>query len=264
MKNVLASLTVLALAAFVAHGAQTANSSKDAGNAVQTPKTYNFSKTETATVNYLLHLPKGYKEGGKKWPLILFLHGAGERGTNIWRVAIHGPPSMVASNSNELPFIIVSPQCPEGRTWSKDILLGLLDDVMKNHAVDPERVYLTGLSMGGYGTWDLGLSHPDRFAAIAPICGGGQTISVLLSSREKAAAFKSLGIWAFHGAKDPVVPLQESERMVDACRRAGVQEVKFTVYPEANHNSWTETYNNPELYKWFLEHCRPGAKPGAK
>ncbi|HVV02336.1 MAG TPA: prolyl oligopeptidase family serine peptidase, partial [Verrucomicrobiae bacterium] len=114
----------------------------------------------------------------------------------------------------------------------------------------------TGLSMGGYGTWDLGISHPERFAAIAPICGGGQYISVFLSSREKTAALNSLGIWAFHGAKDPVVPVEESKRMVAALKRAGVPDVKLTIYPEAQHNAWTETYNNPDLYKWFLAHSR--------
>ena len=110
--------------------------------------------------------------------------------------------------------------------------------------------------MGGYGAWDLGLSYPEKFAAIAPICGGGEMISLLLSSREKGQALKTLAVWAFHGAKDPVVPLEESERMVEAVKKAGVREVKFTVYPEAGHDSWTETYQNPELYLWFLEHQR--------
>jgi predicted peptidase len=115
---------------------------------------------------------------------------------------------------------------------------------------------LTGLSMGGYGAWSLGTMHPERFAALAPICGGGELISVLLSSRDKSQALNTIGIWAFHGAKDPVVPVEESRRMVDAVKRAGVKDVKLTVYPEAQHDSWTETYNNPELYRWLLEHQR--------
>jgi predicted peptidase len=110
--------------------------------------------------------------------------------------------------------------------------------------------------MGGYGTWDLGLSHPEKFAAIAPICGGGELIDVLLLDDKKEAAVKTLGIWAFHGAKDPVVPVSESQRMVDALKQRGVQDIKLTIYPEALHDSWTETYNNPELYKWLLQHER--------
>jgi predicted peptidase len=257
MKKLIPGLMIFALAISVACCAEPENTTTSTEAAVQTAKTFDFNKTETATVNYLLYLPKGYEpKGSKRWPLILFLHGAGERGTNVWKVAVHGPPALASSSKADLPFIIVSPQCPQGRTWSKDILLDLLDEIIANHAVDQGRIYLTGLSMGGYGTWDLGLSHPERFAAIAPICGGGQIITALLSSREKAAELRSLGIWAFHGAKDPVVPLSESERMVEVARRAGVKEVKLTVYPEATHNSWTETYNNPELYKWFLEHRR--------
>ena len=222
----------------------------------QTTHLFKFEKKLTAQVNYLLYLPQGYEaKQGKRWPLILFLHGAGERGTNVWKVATHGPPKQVAA-MRDFPFIVVSPQCPEGQIWSRDVLLGLLDDVMAKYAVDPKRVYLTGLSMGGYGTWDLGLACPDRFAAIAPICGGGQTILVLLSSRDKASALKTLGVWAFHGGKDPVVPLEESQRMVNALKKAQVKDVQLTVYPEAGHDSWTETYKNPQFYEWLLKHER--------
>jgi predicted peptidase len=110
--------------------------------------------------------------------------------------------------------------------------------------------------MGGFGSWSLAAQHPERFAAVAPICGGGDVIDVLLTSRARAASIKTLGIWAFHGAKDPVVPLAESQRMVDAFKKAGCPEVEFTVYPEADHDSWTETYNNPKLFEWFLKHQR--------
>ena len=221
---------------------------------MQEPKKFQYQETRNIDMNYLLYLPKGYEEGSaQRWPLILFLHGAGERGANIWKVAVHGPPKH-ATNVTEFPFIVVSPQCPEGQIWSADTLSKLLDDVTQRYAVDTSRVYLTGLSMGGYGTWNLGLAEPERFAAIAPICGGGQYISVLLSSRNKQQALKNMGIWAFHGAKDPVVPLSESERMVNALKKAGMDHVKLTVYPEANHDSWTETYKNPDFYKWLLEH----------
>ena len=205
---------------------------------------------------YLLYLPKEYDaKASKQWPLVLFLHGAGERGTNLQRVAIHGPPMMVKQGTN-FPFIVVAPQCPEGERWENESLRQLLDHVMKTHRVDASRVYLTGLSMGGYGTWKLALAYPEKFAAIAPICGGGERIDVLLAGGKKAAALRDLGVWAFHGAKDSVVPLEESERMVDAFKKAGVKEVKLTVYPEADHNSWTVTYNNPEFYEWLLKHQR--------
>jgi predicted peptidase len=219
-------------------------------------KQFQFKRTASVAVDYLLFLPKGYDaKAEKRWPLILFLHGAGERGTDVWKVATHGP-GKYASAHPDFPFIIVSPQCPERQIWSKEVLLALLDEITAKYAVDTNRTYLTGLSMGGYGSWDLGLSYPEKFAAIVPICGGGQMISLLLSRHDKGPALKTLGVWAFHGGKDPVVPLEESQRMVDVLRKEGLPDVKLTVYPEAGHDSWTETYRNPELYDWLLKHER--------
>ena len=223
---------------------------------VQTVKEFKFEKVSQATVRYLLFLPKGYESSSdKRWPLLLFLHGAGERGSDIWKVTTHGPPKIVAHNP-DFPFILVSPQCPEGEIWSTDQLLALLDDVSKNLRVDSHRVYLSGLSMGGYGTWDLGLSHPERFAAIVPICGGGELINILLAEGTKGEALRTLGVWAFHGGKDPIVPVEESQRLVDMLKKVKVQDVKLTVYPEAGHDSWTEAYNDPKLYEWLLSHER--------
>jgi predicted peptidase len=225
-------------------------------SAQQTAKKFEHQVTQTLRAEYLLFLPKGYAEDReKRWPLILFLHGAGERGTDIQLVAKHGPPKIVQERP-DFPFIVVSPQCPPGQRWRNEVLLPLLDEVIANHRVDTSRVYLTGLSMGGYGSWTLGTEHPERFAAMAPICGGGERISVLLAGREKRQALQTLGVWAFHGAKDTVVPPEESERMVDALKRAGVSDLKLTIYPEADHDSWTVTYANPELYDWFLKHRR--------
>ena len=219
----------------------------------QTAQKFYLERQQVLAADYLLFLPDGYgAEPTKRWPLILFLHGAGERGTNIWVVAKHGPPKIDTTATN-LPFIIVSPQCPEGKIWSNDLLLALLDDIERKYAVDTRRVYLTGLSMGGFGTWSLGLSHPERFAAIAPICGGGELITPLLADKAQLA---SLPVWAFHGAKDPVVPVNESERMVALLKKYGVTEVKLTVYPDAQHDCWTQTYANPELFDWFLKHSR--------
>jgi predicted peptidase len=198
-----------------------------------------------ANLDYLLFLPKGYEEGGKKWPLILFLHGSGERGKDLAKVKIHGPPKIVESKS-DLPFIVVSPQAPR-RRWDPDVLKALLDAVLADYRVDPDRIYLTGLSMGGAGTWTLAAEYPEYFAAIVPICGGGDP--------QDAKRLKDLPIWVFHGAKDEAVPLSRSEEMVKALKEEGA-DVKFTVYPDAGHDSWTETYNNPELYEWLLSHKR--------
>jgi predicted peptidase len=250
----------LALAAFVLAGCGTTQTSLTNSPPNQMAEHLRLKKQEKIEINYLLFLPEGYDaKGQKQWPLMLFLHGSGERGTNVWKVATHGPPKNVTSKP-DFPFIVVSPQCPEGRIWSNEQLLPLLKEIMRTHQVDKSRVYLTGLSMGGYGTWSLGLAYPELFAAIVPICGGGEFISPFLSSRDKPEALRSLGIWAFHGAKDPVVPLGESERMVELSKKLGVREVKLTVYPEAGHDAWTETYKNAELYEWLLEHKRTSAK----
>ena len=223
----------------------------------QTAQKFSLERKKVLSADYLLFLPEGYgAEATKRWPLILFLHGAGERGDNIWLVAKHGVPK-IDTQQTSFPFIVAAPQCPPKKIWSNDLLLALLDEVETKYAVDTQRVYLTGLSMGGYGTWSLGLSRPERFAAIAPICGGGERIAVLLPDPKKKEALKSLGVWAFHGAKDPVVEVEESERMVKALRKAGCTDVELTVYPDAKHDAWTETYANPKLYDWFLQHQRP-------
>ncbi len=201
-------------------------------------------------LNYLLALPKGYGDDpARKWPLILFLHGAGERGEDLELVKKHGIPKL--AEGGDLPFIAVSPQCPCETWWSDHIpaLLALLDDVAARYAVDERRVYLTGLSMGGYGSWHLGAKHPERFAAVAPICGGG---SWHAGFPAKVQALKGTPVWVFHGAKDPTVPLRESQVLVDKLTECG-GNVRFTVYPEAGHDSWTAAYNDPALYEWLLE-----------
>jgi len=222
---------------------------------VQKDRSFKRVIKKTVGADYLLFLPKDYQGSrSKRWPLILFLHGAGERGDNVWQVARHGPPKIV-KDKPDFPFIVVSPQCPSGRTWDADIVLALLDEVLGKYRVDRSRVYLTGLSMGGYGTWIIGLSHPERFAALAAICGGGDPIVFRLYDQKRKRAMQTLPIWAFHGAKDTTVRLAESERMVEAVKREG-GNAKLTVYPGAGHDSWTETYDNPELYDWFLKQTR--------
>ncbi|MHC4462057.1 MAG: carboxylesterase family protein [Planctomycetota bacterium] len=213
-----------------------------------------FKKTITKTIScqYLLFLPEGYGEKQQRWPLILFLHGAGERGGDLRKVKKHGPPKIV-EKKKDFPFIVVSPQCPTDDWWTEkaEVLINLLDDIVMRYDVDTDRIYLTGLSMGGYGTWSLASVYPDRFAAFAPICGGGK--------RVMARRLTEVPVWAFHGAKDRVVPLKESEEMVNAVKARG-GDAKLTVYPSAGHDSWTETYNNKELYDWFLEHRKNKTK----
>jgi predicted peptidase len=207
-----------------------------------------FEKTieKSLSCKYLLFLPEGYGEKKQRWPMILFLHGAGERGDNLELVKKHGPPKIV-EKQEDFPFIVVSPQCPAGDWWTDkvEVLIGLLDNIVSRYDVDTDRIYLTGLSMGGYGTWTLAAAHPDRFAAIAPICGGGK--------RFMALTLKDVPVWAFHGAKDRAVPLKESEEMVNAIKARG-GDAELTVYPDAGHDSWTATYDNQELYDWFLKH----------
>jgi predicted peptidase len=193
-------------------------------------------------MHYLLYLPEEYGSSDQDWPLLVFLHGMGERGDDIEKVKVHGPAKLIEAGK-KFPFIVVSPQCPDDQWWDVDVLHTLIQDIASTYKVDDNRIYLTGLSMGGYGTWALASKYPDTFAAIAPICGGGDV--------KKAALLKNIPVWAFHGAKDPVVPRVQSEQMIAAVKKAG-GDAKLTVYPKAGHDSWTETYNNQKLYDWLL------------
>lgn len=213
------------------------------GSGVLTNQQFTGVFQKAVSLKYLLYLPKNY-ENLDKHPLLLFLHGAGERGDNLELVKTHGPAKLI-KQGKEFPFIIVSPQCPLNQRWNVDDLIALLDEVIKKYNVDENRIYVTGLSMGGNGTWKLAAEIPNRLAAIVPICGWGDPFAAMLSGK--------LPVWVFHGAKDQVVPISSSEMMVETMKRLGA-EVKFTVYPEANHDAWTETYNNPEVYEWLLQH----------
>ena len=198
----------------------------------------------------------------------MFLHGAAERGSRIEDVARQGLPKLVQGTGELSPaeratgaeitarFVVVAPQCPAFEIWNEPDLLRLLDEVIAAHAIDSTHLYLTGMSMGAFGAWTLGLRHPRRFAAVVPICGGGRITDITAALAANEAALRSLGVWAFHGANDRVVPLEESERMVEELKRAGIAQAKLTVYPNAEHDAWSQTYSNPELYRWLLEHKR--------
>ena len=210
----------------------------------QSSHTFQKEVKITLSANYLLYLPKDYQDSANQFPLVLFLHGIGERGTDIEKVKTHGLPKLI-SEGKEFPFIVLSPQCPDNVFWNTDVLSALIDEIESHYRVDKNRIYVTGLSMGGNGTWSLALAEPNRFAAIAPVCGWSHPVEF--------CKLAHMPIWIFHGAKDNVVPLNFSEQIVQQSKACGGANVKFTIYPEANHDAWTETYNNEELYKWFLE-----------
>lgn len=205
--------------------------------------------TPADTLRYLLHLPQEYDaEPEKRWPLMLFLHGAGERGSDLDVAALHGPPKL-ADAGREFPFLLVTPQCAAESQWVAEVttLAVLLDEVASAYRVDASRVYVTGLSMGGFGTWSLATRYPDRFAAIAPICGG--------LWMQSAAPLRDLPVWTFHGEDDDTVPVSFTEKIVTELESVG-GDVRFTRYAGVAHDSWTQTYEQPELYDWLLSHRR--------
>jgi predicted peptidase len=213
-------------------------------------KDFQFSKT--LHLKYWLHVPEQAQHRlHEKWPTILFLHGIGESGEEPSVVLREGLPRYMAERA-DFPFIVVAPQCPWNTWWPE--LADWLDQLLLYCGailpIDHQRLYLTGSSMGGFGSWYLGTLWPDRFAAVAPICGGGLPFH---GFPQRVERLKNTPVWAFHGARDDVVPLVESQKLVDVLRESG-GTVKFTVYPNAGHDSWTETYNNPELYSWLLSH----------
>ena len=204
-----------------------------------------FAPPNSTPLHYLLALPEGYSPDGAPVPLLLFLHGGGESGFDLAKVKRHGPPKLIEAGQ-KFPFIVVSPQNPGSAAfWDEDALLRLLDHLQITLNVDSDRIYLTGLSRGGYGAWRLALENPHRFAAFIPISGAAPS--------PYAGWLKDLPTWVFHGALDPVIPVTESERMVAAIHAQG-GNVKLTVYPDSNHDAWTATYDNPEIYRWLLQH----------
>jgi predicted peptidase len=204
------------------------------------------------TLRYWLYLPEGYKaDGAEKWPLLLFLHGSGERGDNLEAVTKHGPPKLIAEGKQS-PFIVVSPQCPKEQRWNAAALAKLVDHLANTHQVDRSRLYVTGLSMGGAGTWSLLTEYPNLFAAAVPICGRVDPAA--------AAKLTDKPIWIVVGAKDRAELVESNQQAAAELEKAGSKLVRLTVYPDAGHDSWTETYNNPEIYEWLLKHRRADAK----
>jgi predicted peptidase len=225
---------------------------------VQTPEVFAAAGKQ---MGYLLYLPADYgKDPAKRWPVILFLHGSGEAGngtTEVGKTRIHGPPKIADAEKGKFGFVVVSPQNPPKQRWEPAAVKALLDDVLAHYKqADPDRVYLTGLSLGGFGSWATATAYPDAFAAVAPVCGGGNPSA--------ADRIKNLPIWVFHGDLDKAVPVDLSVKMVDALKAAGAKDVQFTRYPDKPHDCWTATYENPKLYEWFLSHARgKGGRPAS-
>ena len=216
-----------------------------------------LDETRTEMVYYWLFLPANYAEQARSGgaPLLLFLHGAGERGSptgeDIARVKAHGPPRLLDNPefARRFPAVTVSPQVKTGYAWSPAQLMLLLDHIEENFAIDKSRIYVTGLSMGGFGTWMCLNEAPERFAAAAPICGGAKP--------EWAERLTDIPIWVFHGDRDTVVTIDRSQVIVDAIRNAGGRNVIFTIYEGEGHDSWTRTYNNQLLYDWMFQQSLP-------
>ena len=199
-------------------------------------------------VEFLLYLPPGYdSHSQKQYPFMLFLHGAGERGSDISKVKMHGPPKLV-EEGEDFEFILVSPQCPAYQRWNIDRLDKLVTKLSQEYRIDANRMYLTGLSMGGFGTWNYAVEYPEKWAAIVPICGGGDP--------DTAHRIAHIPTKIYHGAGDEVVPPVRSQEMYDAMIAAGADNVSLMIYEGVGHNSWERSYKNMTLYDWLLDQSK--------
>lgn len=222
-----------------------------------------FKNADGQTLPYRILFPEGFRRD-QRYPLVLFLHGAGERGDDNNVQLVHGMNTFAQpANRAKYPCFVVAPQCPKDRKWvevdwsadrhdmpkdpgpTMQLVLQMLAALQAEFPVDDKRLYVTGLSMGGYGTWDLAQRYPAKFAAVAPICGGGDPAGAPGMVKAK------LPVWAFHGDQDNAVKVQRSREMIDALKKAGGMP-KYTEYPGVGHNSWGPAYNDPELLVWLF------------
>ena len=209
---------------------------------------HTWTKEHFFNFNYVKYLPAGYDKT-KKYPIIFFLHGAGERGNDLELAMSNGYMKYVKEQGKKYPFIFIAPQCPEEKYWGcfTESLLAFFDDMINALPVDEDRVYLTGLSMGGTGTWMLSMACPEKFAAIAPVCGTG-----IYWNAERLI---QMPIYIYHGDCDEIVPINESVNMVSAINRRG-GSAKLEICHGRGHDVWVEAYGNDDLWKWLLEHRR--------
>lgn len=266
MRPLLTALALLIAPAFFAATALLPMTASAGLNDLEVRETkYTGGEYKDETFRYLFLRPKSV-EPGKKYPLILFLHGAGERGNDPELLKKHFLPAITSDEfRDKFPCFVVAPQCRTGVWWSKlpeggtrvsptqtdepgdqlKMALQCVDDVVREFPVDPNRMYLTGISMGGYGSWDLAMRQPNRWAAVVPICGGGD--------ETKADRLVNVPIWAVHGDADPAVPVERSRKMIEAIKKAG-GDPKYTELPGVAHDSWTQTYADPNgLLAWMFE-----------
>lgn len=217
----------------------------------QHPQSFTRTVRVEAQGRLLLYLPADFRpHGSTRYPLLIFLHGSGESGSDLDKVKVHGPPKFLDSRP-DFPFIVASPQARNSsERFEPAVLDGMFEELLAQLPIDPDRVYLTGLSMGGIWTYGWASKHPERFAAIAPVAG--------LWDPADACRLKDVPVWAFHGAKDDVVSPAADQAMIDAINACG-GHARLTMYKEAGHDSWTETYANPELYRWLLKQRRSRA-----
>ena len=214
--------------------------------------------------NYQVFVPRNWNKN-QKWPVILFLHGYGESGDDGLLETAEGIGNAIRLGVERFPFLVVLPQCRKGDWWTnppmEEQALKALDQSLKEFKGDPARIYLTGLSMGGFGTWDMGAKYPGRFAALVPICGGVRLDHHVDGAPDVAdspdlytTAAQKIGktpVWAFHGGADDTVPVTQSRQLVEALKAAG-GNVRYTEYPGVGHNSWDKAYAEPELTTWLL------------
>lgn len=200
-------------------------------------------------LGYFVYEPKSRTD--EKMPLIVFLHDAGERGDGkleLEKVKVHAIPKYI-SEGKEYPAVVLCPQCPKNLVWNNIVisLKKLIDKVIANYNIDPHRVSITGISMGGYGSWEMGITYPDFFSAIAPVCGGG--------FYWRGGNLVNMPVWAFHGDVDTVVPPENSFAMVDSVNRAG-GNARLTVFHNIDHSSWDEAYLHTDVINWLISQRR--------
>jgi predicted peptidase len=210
---------------------------------------FDTTVVQRVTARYRLYLPPGYARGAKRWPLVLFLHGAGERGNDLTLLSRTGLSKL--ADTRPFPFILVAPQVAEEEIWSTPALAALLQRLTTDLPVDPDRIYLTGLSMGAFGAWDLATAYPDRFAALVLISGGGNPVP--------ACRLRDVPVWLVHGRTDDVIPVEESELLARRLEACGGR-VRLTVYPDVGHDAWSQTYEDPGFLKWLLAQRREGPR----
>lgn len=242
-KRVASALVAASIFAIASATDVSAHQAVTAGQHAQPPLT-------TEGYAYQLFVPRAVAASSKasgKWPLLLFLHGSGERGSDIAKVKVHGPPKRADADPT-FPFILVSPLLPADQDWDVAKLEAILDHLERSLPVDRDRVYLTGLSRGGHAVWRWSAQAPRRFAAVAAVAGRGDPAT--------ACALKDLPVWAFHGDRDDVVTPEGSFAMARAIRACGGRMSRLTIYPDLGHNAWDPAYDDPELYLWLLSHRR--------